>query len=494
MPVEVVWFKRDLRIRDHRPLVRANERGEVCCLYVYEPEWLEADEFDPARLEFINQSLAELDDALRQRGARMVYRVGRLPDVFAELNAAHDISGIWTHEETGSHWSYLRDERVRSWCEQSRIRFTEIPQFGVFRGLDGRDGWSAKWDERMEQEITPAPEHLDDAGVEPQQIRTVDDLGFDANTRPEAVDGGEQLAHDTLDSFLRERGREYRTDMSSPVTAWEGCSRLSPYIAFGNISMRETWQLTQARKQRLRSLEDQGEDVDSNWFKSISSFEGRLHWHGHFMQKLEDEPRIEFENLARAYDGLREGEFDDAKFEAWKRGETGFPMVDACMRALHQAGWINFRMRAMLVSFASYHLWLHWRPTGIWLARQFLDFEPGIHWPQMQMQSGTTGINSIRIYNPTKQVRDHDPTDEFIRQYIPELRDVPDDHIAEPSAMSPDEQRTANCIIGEDYPEPIVDGKAAWKEANSRIWEVKSSKEAKREADEIYERHGSRKG
>jgi len=211
------------------------------------------------------------------------------------------------------------------------------------------------------------------------------------------------------------------------------------------------------------------------------------------MQKLEDEPRIEFENLARAYDGLREDEFDEAKFEAWKCGETGFPMVDACMRALHRAGWINFRMRAMLVSFASYHLWLHWRPTGTWLAQQFLDFEPGIHWSQMQMQSGTTGINSIRIYNPTKQVRDHDPEGEFIRRYVPELRGVPGEYIAEPAEMPVDLQREVGCVIGEDYPRPIVDGKAAWKEANSRIWSVKNSEEARREADEIYERHGSRR-
>ena len=101
------------------------------------------------------------------------------------------------------------------------------------------------------------------------------------------------------------------------------------------------------------------------------------------MQKLEDEPEIEFRNFNRAYDGLREDEFNDEYFEAWCHGRTGYPMVDACMRALHQTGWINFRMRAMLVSFASYHLWLHWRQPALYLARLFLDYEPGIHYSQI---------------------------------------------------------------------------------------------------------------
>ena len=130
------------------------------------------------------------------------------------------------------------------------------------------------------------------------------------------------------------------------------------------------------------------------------------------MQKLEDEPAIEWRNFARVFNGLRPGDATPLEglhrdhFEAWCEGRTGYPMVDACMRQLRATGWLNFRMRAMLVSFAAYHLGLHWREPGLFLARQFLDFEPGIHWSQMQMQSGTTGINTLRIYSPAKQARD----------------------------------------------------------------------------------------
>jgi deoxyribodipyrimidine photo-lyase len=494
MSIDVVWFKRDLRIRDHRPLAEACKRGPVLCLYIYEPIIFRHREFDTSRLVFTNESLAELDEALQELGGRMVYRVGEATDVLREIDETHDIARLWSHEETGSHRTYERDEAVRDWTVDRGIEWTEIPQTGVIRRLDSRDGWAERWDERMNEPTTDPPERIPAVDVDdPGHRRDHEALDIPTSTKDEAMIGGESNAEDTLETFLYERGRNYRSDMSSPVTAWDGCSRLSPHLARGTISMRRVWQATQRRKQKLREREDAGEDVDGAWFKAISSFEGRLHWHGHFMQKLEDEPRIEFENLARAYDGLREDEFDEELFEAWKAGETGFPMVDACMRALHRAGWINFRMRAMLVSFASYHLWLHWRPTGQFLAQHFLDFEPGIHWPQMQMQSGTTGINSIRIYNPTKQVRDHDPEGEFIRRYVPELEDVPSEYIADPAEMPPDVQREADCRIGFDYPAPIVDGKEAWKEANSRIWSVKNSKEAKQEADEIYERHGSRR-
>jgi deoxyribodipyrimidine photo-lyase len=296
-----------------------------------------------------------------------------------------------------------------------------------------------------------------------------------------------------LGGFLTERGVNYRADMSSPVAGSTGCSRLSAHIAYGTISLREVYRQMRARDVEVRAALEAGEPIDRRWAGSLSSFGGRLHWHCHFMQKLEDQPSLEFVNQARSYDGLRENDFDEARFAAWCAGRTGYPMVDACMRALHRSGWVNFRMRAMLMSFASYHLWLHWRPTAIYLARQFLDFEAGIHYPQSQMQSGVTGINAIRIYSPAKQARDNDPTGAYIRRYVPELSAVPDAYLAEPHLMPPLLAESLGFRIGVDYPLPIVDHLEAVAKAKARLYEIRRRTSSRSEAASVYRKHGSRK-
>ena len=185
-----------------------------------------------------------------------------------------------------------------------------------------------------------------------------------------------------------------------------------------------------------------------------------------------------------SYNGLRENDFNEEYFQAWKEGQTGYPMVDACMRALRETGWINFRMRAMLMSFSSYHLWLHWRKPALHLAQLFTDYEPGIHYSQAQMQSGTTGINSIRIYNPIKQGLDHDPNGIFIRKWVPELETVTTEALHGPS------------IEGapiSNYPLAIVDEKLARKTAAERIYNLRRDASHKETAKNVFKKHGSRK-
>jgi deoxyribodipyrimidine photo-lyase len=268
---------------------------------------------------------------------------------------------------------------------------------------------------------------------------------------------------------------------------------LSPYLAYGAISIKRVYQATLAREHELRDARAAGATIDARWLGSLSSYVGRLHWHCHFMQKLEDQPSLEFTNQARAYDGIRENDFDADRFAAWTAGATGYPMIDACMRALHRGGWINFRMRAMLMSFASYHLWLHWRPTAVYLGSQFLDFEPGIHYPQSQMQSGTTGINTLRVYSPAKQAMDQDPTGAFIKRYVPELARVPAQYIAEPHVMPPLVAASLDFRIGVDYPAPIVDHKIAVAAAKERLYSIRRDAAARAEAKGVYVKHGSRK-
>jgi len=168
-------------------------------------------------------------------------------------------------------------------------------------------------------------------------------------------------------------------------------------------------------------------------------------------------------------------------------------MVDACVAMLRETGGLNFRMRAMLVSVAAYPLWLHWREVGHWLARQFLDYEPCIHWSQMQMQSGATGINTTRVYNPVKQARDHDPHGLFVRRWLPAMRRVPDSWLFEPWRMPADIQDRCGVRLGIDIAEPLVDLEAATRQAKERLHALRGQASVRAAKAVIVEKHGSRK-
>ena len=491
-PVQVVWFKRDLRVHDHAPLLEATRRGPVVCLYIYEPSLLCSAESSAAQLGFVNASLNGLRDSLRRVGGELTLRVGELPGVLDALLAEQPFEHLWAFEETGTFETYKRDERVRAWAKARGVAFTELPKDGVIRRLASRDDWAGAWRARMQQPLRPPPERLITPELEPGCFKSPRDFGL-ASTQALALVGGEEKAHELLASFLHARSRHYRKGMASPVTAFGSSSRLSPYLAWGSLSVRQVYQEALARYRTLKQGEREGDDQSAkSWRRSLASFLSRLSWHDHFIQKLEDEPELEFRNPNRGFDGLREGEFNEAYFDAWKAGQTGYPLVDACMRSLKETGWLPFRMRALVVSFASYHLWLHWRETGRYLGGQWLDFEPGIHWPQMHMQSGVTGINTVRIYSPRKQVEDQDPEGVFIRRWVPELTDVPDAYLAEPYAAPPLVQGMAGCVIGKDYPAPVVDPKKAYAEAKRWMGEAKALDEVQRLKHEVYRRHGSR--
>jgi deoxyribodipyrimidine photo-lyase len=492
--MHVVWFKRDLRVQDHRPLVEAAKRGPVLCLYVYEPELLGSPELGALHYTFIHESLVELRKNLRRLGADLTVRRGSLPDVLDALHRDHSITALYSHRETGNRITYERDLRVADWTAARGIPWRQWNQFGVIRRLKTRDGWAGRWAHFMSKPILEAPESLCPyRGVRVEDLRTPHELGLEGATQVDVQPGGEREAHALLDSFLTERGAGYRFEMSSPVHAGTSCSRLSPYLSWGNISMKTVYQRARARSLEVKNLKKEGAPIDPRWPQSLSSFQSRLRWHCHFMQKLEDEPDIEFHAMNRALDDLRKDAFRQDYFDAWAAGQTGYPLVDACMRALHQTGWINFRMRAMLMSFASYHLWLYWRPSALHLAKCFLDFEPGIHFSQAQMQSGITGINAVRIYSPIKQVLDQDPEGVFIRQYVPELEAVPTEYIAEPQKMPGALQQKIGCVIGKDYPEPIVEHGIVYGEARKRIYAARTKAEARAESTRVYEKHGSRR-
>ncbi|MBE9062467.1 cryptochrome/deoxyribodipyrimidine photo-lyase family protein [cf. Phormidesmis sp. LEGE 11477] len=480
--VQVVWFKKDFRLSDHRCLMYASQKGPILPLYVVEPDYWALKDTSYRQYLFLRGCVEETIEALKALGASVAIASGDVVEILKSLQKTYGDIELWSHQETGNDWTFQRDKAVRNWCRQAGVAFHEPLQFGVWRGSKiDRDNWAKQWDALMAEPMVSLPKDI--SFVEHSENKTMpspEALGLEQDGITTLQPPGRNAGLKVLNSFLYERGEKYRTDMSSPVTGESGCSRLSPYLAYGTISMRETYQATQKRIAEVAAMP---KAEKGTWAGSLSSFVGRLHWHCHFTQKLELEPELEWLPMARAYTGIRDDGDDIAKLKAFAAGQTGYPFVDACMRYLRATGWINFRMRAMLMSFASYDLWLPWQKSGDVLARLFTDYEPGIHWPQSQMQSGVTGINAIRIYSPIKQGIDQDPEGLFTRQWVPELATLPDKVLQTPWLSD----------IELSYPSPIVEHKEAAAQAKSRLWAIKKTPEAKEEAEKVYEKHGSRK-
>ncbi len=504
--LEVVWFKRDLRVGDHAPLAEACARaratgGSVLGFYAVELSVIHAPDYSGRHWAATREALAELRDNLRALGIPLAVRTGEVVELLERLRAhaagKETKLALWSHEETGNAVTYARDRAVRRWARAQGVEWNERTQNGVVRRLPSRDGWAAAWEGRMRAPIVPVPDPVRGwTHVEPGETPSASDLGLAEDLCPDRQSAGEAEARETLATFLHRRGKNYSREMSSPRTAATACSRLSVPLALGTISMRTVVQAAHARMEELQAVREVGAPNDGYRVGSVRSFIARLHWHCHFIQKLEDEPRIENQSFVAAFDGLRAADPRGDRAErlsAWSEGRTGYPLIDACMRSLRATGWINFRMRAMLMSFASYDLWLPWRDSGLVLARLFTDYEPGIHWSQAQMQSGTTGINALRMYSPLKQSLDQDPDGDFIRRWVPELKAVPSVFIHEPWKMNAEAERAAGCEIGKHYPRPVVDHKEAVRQAREKFSEVTRRPEHRTETQSVLRTHGSRK-
>ena len=493
MAVSLVWLRRDLRLADNPALVEAVRSGRpVLFLFNLDSERLNRHDVDGIHIQWELDCLNQLRIDVEKRGGAVLFRFGPVLESLNELHERYAIEAIYGNEESGLQWSWNRDKQVAEWCLHQDIEFIEFPSNGVIRGLASRDDWKALRDRRMKCSLIEVPLRLSTVkDLHSDPIPHASEFGFvvrDLQYRPEP---GESAAMETLFSFLDERGRGYRKGMSSPLSGASMCSRLSPYLSAGCITIRQIFYHTTRKQRQVKVNPRSAENI--GWSGSLSSFQSRLAWHCHFMQRLEAEATLDEQAMNPELDALLERPFDKNRFEAWSEGKTGWPFFDACMRSLQATGWINFRMRAMLQSIASYTLWLPWRASGSYLAKQFLDYEPGIHWSQIQMQSGVTGINSIRAYSIVKQSIDQDPNGEFIKRWVPELNLVPTEHIHQPWLMSTKEQQEASCIIGLDYPEPIVDEKITRKQGVSQAYKAKADAEAKLRSKQVYLVHGSRK-
>ena len=472
--INLFWFKKDLRTFDNEALNEALKRGNVIPIYVVETDLWKLPDHSSRQWEFVRESLIDLKNSLNEIGLKLIIRVGNIEDVIKEFMERFNVKGIYSHEETGNEWTFKRDQSLRNFIKNKSINWNEYRQFGVFRGLKTRKSWSQKWEQHMSKELINNPKKVNYfINIPSHSLPSSKSLNLNVDKCSHRMQGGRIQGLNRLNEFLKYKIDNYQYSLSSPLKAFDGCSRLSPYLTWGCLSIREVVQAIRETKKR-----------------GSRAIDSRLHWHCHFIQKLESEPELENREYHPKMTGIRNS--NTIFLEAWSQGLTGIPFIDACMRSLNNHGWINFRMRAMLMSFASYQLWLPWQESGLCLARKFIDYEPGIHWTQCQMQSGTTATNTIRIYNPIKQGYDHDSEGIFIRTWVKELHGLPLKFIHEPWKIDLFRQNDSSFVLGKNYPLPIVDPIISTKTARAKLKEIRNTPGFFDIANNILEKHGSR--
>lgn len=462
--INIVWFKRDLRLIDNEAISNALQSGfKILFLYIFEPSLQNDIHYSNRHFRFIKQSLAEMNTLLQEYDTEIVPALGEVVEIFEAIKKEFNINTIFSHQETGIDITFQRDIKVKRYCKNHNIQWIENVNNGVFRGIKNRKKWRNTWERYMLQPIHLFEPKIDNflpksSVLNLKQQLKIADLNVDAKKHFQI--GGTLIGIKYLQSFFKNRFQNYAKYISKPELSRRSCSRLSPYIAWGCLSVRQVWQYAKAMRQKGKSKRD------------IDGFTSRLRWQAHFIQKFEMECRMEFESINRGFLILNKPR-NEKYIAAWKDGVTGFPLVDACMRCLNTTGYLNFRMRALSLSFFTHNLWQPWQAAAEYLASVFLDFEPGIHFPQIQMQAGETGINMLRIYNPTLNAEKHDSEGIFIKKWCPELQSVPLEFINEPWKMTYMDQKFCGVIIGEDYPLPIIDLSKSRKHASDTLWAMK---------------------
>jgi deoxyribodipyrimidine photo-lyase len=466
MPVSLLWLRRDLRLHDHPALAVALGDGDgfvpVFCL---DSRLLRGRHRSGPRTMFLLECLQDLDRSLRKRGSGLVIREGNPERELNRLAAELGARSVHATEDV-SPFASRRDERVRAALEQAGAELQMHPGLFAVDDLGALTTTSGKpytvftpfhraWLRQPRREVIPLP-----GGLPPLPSRlargrlpSLAKLGLVQEVfRP--APGGEHAARVRLEEFLADQLASY--DQERDMLAARGTSGLSPYLHFGCLSVREL-------EQRLTAVQ------------VAQEFRRQLCWrefHAHVLQAFPANARSEFQ---RRYRGTIRWSHARGRFTAWREGRTGFPLVDAAMRQLIREGWMHNRARLLVGSFLTKDLGIDWRWGERWFMRMLIDGDEANNNGNWQWIA-SVGVDpqppARRIYNPTLQQARFDPEGNYVRRYVHELANVPDDYLARPWTMPEEVQVRAQCRIGEDYPAPIVDHAAARRDAITRYAEA----------------------
>ena len=432
--MNIVYHRRDLRTLDNKTLEVAG--SEAAPIYIFDPEEWGHELSLNARKKFVLESLKDLNRQYIKLGTELTFFHGDPLGILSDLKSeGHEI----VFNKDANHFFQEKERKLRQ-------KFSPLNGSGVISRKEGRpEKWANNAKHWFESDQYSRPSSIKENNLKGNT--SIEEIQDKYTIRPEKESfgkGGSFEARKRLEDFIEDID-DYSGCISSPSKAENSTSHLSPYIRYGCISPRQVYH-------RVKEKTD-----SRNNERSVEMFKDRVFWQQHFNQKIEDNPELFEKAINPVYEDLHREKRDEEKIEAWKNGKTGYPLVDASMRALVETGWLNFRMRAMCASFYSYILKQWWKEGADFFYKHLIDADVAINYYQWQMQSGLIGVHANRVYNPTKQVRDNDPEGDFIRKYVPELENVPTEFIDQPWKMPERIQKKCGVIIGKDYPEPIVD-------------------------------------
>lgn len=454
-PKALFWFRRDLRVEDNAGLYRALKAGEqVWCVFVFDTEILDAlDKPHDRRIEFILESLKPLRAALHDAGGGLIVRHGRAREEIPALARELEVNAVFTNEDYEPQ-AAARDGQVRHDLAQIGIAFHAVKDQAIFardeiltqadKPFSVFTPYKNAWLKKLENFYLRAypSEHYLDRLVKPHRpgdMPTLKDLGFEATNLHELqIPPGAAGAAQMFDEFLGHIAR-YREARDYPAV--RGCSYLSVHNRFGTISIRT---LARAAHERRSTGAD-------TWLSELI-------WRDFYFQILVHFPESAQLCFKPEYEGLKWRNHED-EFRAWCEARTGYPIIDAAMRQINSSGYMHNRLRMITASFLTKDLLVDWRWGERYFAAHLNDYDLAQNaggW-QWAASTGCDAQPYFRIFNPMMQSEKFDPQGKFIRRYIPELAKVPDAYIHAPWTMPPLEQQAAGCVIGRDYPAPIVD-------------------------------------